>query len=298
MTTDAANFTVKAKSVAVVSALVAMGSLAALSIVVSVKDVDILSTVALALAILAFVVQIIVYVVQSASASQQLADARYLHGEMMSVLAELQTRSAGTQRSIESLQDQMINDLRRKAAGPDAEPLDAHAVTAVAVEAARSRLSGADNADIAIARSQLDEATTEYPGGPDAETAAAIVQELTTWPSVKEMEEKIAPLFESKDDHFLNALRWVVTDARNFVSSQSIGPGVDIANPSIAALVEEGLAEKIPGWKLATASARGRDVGRVFTAPGPPPPGTPAPIVAARERFLPQRQDPHRFRER
>jgi purine-cytosine permease-like protein len=73
-------YVIPARLVAVTATVLSLGLLATLAIVVGVKHVDILSTVALALAILAFVVQLIVYIVQSASASQQLADAHKLHG--------------------------------------------------------------------------------------------------------------------------------------------------------------------------------------------------------------------------
>lgn len=281
---DPSNFVIPARVVATVSLLVSLGSVATLVVVSSVKNVDILSTVALALAILAFVVQLIVYVVQSASASQQLSDARALHGEMMAVLAALQERAAGTQKSIDQIHSQMIDELRMKAANPQAV---AGTTQQAAVEiaddsTAHTPQTGVPSPDHAWTSDESGREAVEddYPGPLAESEAAAIRRELESWPTTEEIEE-IQSELEQLSKYELFSLASLARDAHYFSEgSRFYGPGMAI-RPLTRALIERGLAEKIPGWKLATLSPRGRQLGRIFTAN--PPTGTPAQIMKMRE---------------
>jgi Kef-type K+ transport system membrane component KefB len=84
--THSGSFVLSARAVGVGSAITAVASLAALAIVASLKDADTLSTVALALAVLAFAIQIVVFIAQASTASQQMVRAEQLNKETSGIL--------------------------------------------------------------------------------------------------------------------------------------------------------------------------------------------------------------------
>lgn len=82
---------------------------AVLAIVAVQNDIDFLSTLALALAVLAFVIQIIVFIAQSASGSQQVARAEELHGLTTRALAAIEEKSEGTRQTVNVMSERMFD---------------------------------------------------------------------------------------------------------------------------------------------------------------------------------------------
>jgi hypothetical protein len=82
--------------VAIAGVSSALACLGALVVVASVKDVDTLSTVALALAILAFVIQILIYIAQAWASNEQVRDSQRINAETRGLLAELSTHARDT----------------------------------------------------------------------------------------------------------------------------------------------------------------------------------------------------------
>ncbi|MEV6816510.1 hypothetical protein [Micromonospora sp. NPDC051296] len=78
------SLTISWRMIAFSCALLAAGSTGTLAIVVPVKDVDTLSTIALALAILAFVIQIIVFIAQSWTSGQQMLQSQAINSDTRS----------------------------------------------------------------------------------------------------------------------------------------------------------------------------------------------------------------------
>jgi hypothetical protein len=78
---NAGNFNVPARGLAIVSAVLALACLVSLAVVASIEDADGLSTVALALAILAFAIQIVVYIAQANTATQQMVRSEQLNSD-------------------------------------------------------------------------------------------------------------------------------------------------------------------------------------------------------------------------
>jgi hypothetical protein len=74
-------------------AIFSAACLGTLVVVVSIKEVDVLSTVALALAVLAFAAQLIVSLAQSQAAAQQLAEVERVNSETKAALAEIRATS-------------------------------------------------------------------------------------------------------------------------------------------------------------------------------------------------------------
>jgi hypothetical protein len=268
---DRANYIVSARTVASVASLAALGLLATLAIVVGVKSVDILATVALALAILAFVVQLIVYVVQTTSSERQLADARTLHSEMMTVLTQLQERSIGTQQSIDLIREQVIEDLRAKAKG-----------NFVAGEAASAAVSGSE----AVASQRREtRAEPEYPPPLPPSTAAEIQEELSAWPEADEVADIVDTVTQLGTPGRIG-LDWLVRDTLDFTEpGRGVGPGIPADVEALRRLISAGFAEFVPGFQLVVPSAKGRKYGRFYTAKGDPPDYIPQELIAMRSEM-------------
>lgn len=80
------------KTVALWAVITALVSLTALAVVATIASADTLSVVALALAVMAFVVQIIVFIVQGNAASQQAADTAALNAQTLRALATIEEK--------------------------------------------------------------------------------------------------------------------------------------------------------------------------------------------------------------
>jgi len=92
----------KWRTVAIGSLLLNLAAVAVISAVAVVKHADALSTVALTLAIVAFICQLIVYAVQTSQASEQLRQAKDLNASTENLLAEARTRIEGTNQMMTS----------------------------------------------------------------------------------------------------------------------------------------------------------------------------------------------------
>lgn len=89
-------FSVSPRSVAWVSAVFAIACLTTLAIVTSLAGSDALSTVALALAIIAFSIQIMVFIAQEKSASEQAKQSERLNAETRSLLTDIRATANST----------------------------------------------------------------------------------------------------------------------------------------------------------------------------------------------------------
>lgn len=106
-------FSVKLTTVAVVSLCISVSCLASLVVVATITKADALSTVALALAVLAFAAQLIVTIAQAQSSAEQTRDTFRINAETKAVLAELQAQGkalvAVQSSQFEKLLDRAIN---------------------------------------------------------------------------------------------------------------------------------------------------------------------------------------------
>ncbi|MFI6760598.1 hypothetical protein ACIBF5_15830 [Micromonospora sp. NPDC050417] len=88
-----ANLTVHWKWVSLTLAIIALTAIGVLSVIVGTNDVDTLSTIALALAVLAFAAQLIVSLAQGMAGAQQLAQAERVNADTQAALAALRATS-------------------------------------------------------------------------------------------------------------------------------------------------------------------------------------------------------------
>lgn len=105
---------VRLTTVCVVLLCVALSSLASLAVVATVKEADALSTVALALAVLAFAAQLIVSLAQERSAASQVRDTSRINAETHALLSELRAQGA----SMASVQAAQFDKLLDRAITP------------------------------------------------------------------------------------------------------------------------------------------------------------------------------------
>ncbi|MGY4900428.1 hypothetical protein ACWEEK_33255 [Micromonospora aurantiaca (nom. illeg.)] len=90
-------------------------SLGTLSVVVGIKDVDILSTIALALAVLAFAAQLIVSLAQAQGSAQQLTQTERVNSETRSALAEVKSTANALLTNQSDQFNQVLSALLRSA---------------------------------------------------------------------------------------------------------------------------------------------------------------------------------------
>ncbi|MFT7711398.1 hypothetical protein ACMT9Y_10600 [Clavibacter tessellarius] len=103
------------KSLSIVLAIAALACVTSTIIVAAIKNVDALSVVALALAIIAFVVQILVYILQTASTEGQTQHWSDLYTKMNAALATIEEKSERTRDAVSRLDPQQVKQAINKA---------------------------------------------------------------------------------------------------------------------------------------------------------------------------------------
>lgn len=239
--------------------LVAIASLAALAIVASIDDADALSTVALALAILAFVVQIMIFIAQAWSGGQQLSQSHELNAGTMAALSELRTRASGTEQILARQVDTAMRfafersqvELRKRDLPPDQ---------------AAEELEDALPDELPVARPEV------------SNTDRRILERLFSFPTPEEAED-LLPHFVNLSPLAGSSLRFMAQDERDSRLT-GVDPGVGAKSwdsPGVVELRREGLIERASDaededdepWVRLTP--RGREVARFVLAPGPLP---------------------------
>jgi hypothetical protein len=105
---DSARFSLSARVVAAGGAILGVGCLATLAVVTAAEGDDALSTIALSLAVLAFIVQLLVFVAQSQATSQQMLRSEQLNTQTQALLSEMQTTARGTETMVREQFGQLL----------------------------------------------------------------------------------------------------------------------------------------------------------------------------------------------
>lgn len=263
---------------AVASGAIALTCLAALVVVASIKSVDTLSTVALSLAVIAFVAQLIVFVVQAGAANSQMLQSQQLHAQLLALLGEMGERARGTQAAVTTISDTLLTAALDKALvgreGGDAEPVD---VRAVASEAA------------ALLQAEIGQRGERSPR-PDRGASALDwpVAELRSFPT-GDVSDELSILHELTPAARQELLRYG-RDAISNPPGSMFPPGFrTVDNASRQELAAYGLTAPLgrwedtdwgPDWHVLTE--RGRKAARLLTAEGPPPPAIAEQVAALR----------------
>jgi hypothetical protein len=269
----AGTLSISYRIVALGSGLLAAGCLTTLIVVSALNDADALASTAMALAIITFIVQLIVYVAQAEQARRDNVLAQQLHKELSASLADLTARAHGTESLVESMNEKLLDKALRIAEteGRDAVPAEFTRGLAQNFSGGRSPQSGA-----------FDDTADESPfpiktWGPDEDER--ILARLLRWPSDQEEEETFRGHIEGLTDEAAFMLRQFATDeAANRNPNSELAPSW-FASPDGYAeeLFDRGLIENFRGGVFANTLAHltdaGRDAARAFTASGLPPEG-------------------------
>jgi hypothetical protein len=102
------NLSVSWRSIAVGATCTAIALATALVVVSTQNDLDYLATLALALAVIAFVAQIIVFIAQTNFSSQQIARAEELHGLTARALVAIEEKAEGTRQTVNTINDRIL----------------------------------------------------------------------------------------------------------------------------------------------------------------------------------------------
>ncbi|MGC1851288.1 MAG: hypothetical protein WA687_02480 [Solirubrobacterales bacterium] len=269
------------RAVSIVSVVFGFTCLGVLVVVTAVDDNDALSTVALALAILAFSVQLIVFIAQQNLASEQGRRNEELYGSMQTVLAEIREKAEGTQADVRTINEKLLSALISKNAS-DGGGL-AHVLPQLLDPANASPHEGQSDALSWVSRLPERRPVLED---------ERYVQTLESFPSQEEAPELMQQLTAlSPNDQ---------DQLKRFGDDEIIArrPGSPF-DPWLFApgnLLEHGFVEPYPperqpdqGPKVFRLTDRGRNVARLLTANGDPPPYL-ADLTTIRQR-MPERAD-------
>lgn len=102
------SFQIPARAAAVSSICLNLVLVIVIGIILSISDVDFLSTLALSLAVIAFIVQIMVFIFQASASTMQLARSEELHGSTMRALTAIEEKAEGTRQTVTTMSDQML----------------------------------------------------------------------------------------------------------------------------------------------------------------------------------------------
>ncbi len=112
---DAQNLRLSWRAVAITSFCTSIALAAVLVLVVRENNVDYLATLALALAVVTFVAQLIVFIAQTGASTQQVARAEELHGQTTQILASIVEKAEGTRQTVNYLNERVIGAAIAKA---------------------------------------------------------------------------------------------------------------------------------------------------------------------------------------
>ncbi|MGA3486383.1 hypothetical protein ACK8GG_00015 [Micromonosporaceae bacterium DT55] len=104
-----ATVTLKWSVVAFASSSVALSAIGTLVVIAWYKNVDGLSTIALLLAILAFILQIVVFIAQSWTSGQQMVQSQAINADTRALLGELRESTNNTNQMLNQQYDKMLN---------------------------------------------------------------------------------------------------------------------------------------------------------------------------------------------
>lgn len=251
--------------VSIAALLVAVAALTTLVIVVAIREADLLSVVALALAIIAFSAQLIIYIVQAGESASATRRSLELHVQLSGLLSELRERTGSTQRSVDSINSRLLEAVIGKTQRrPGHEAPEEFAERVAETYAAVSQSAVASPAR-SVRQQRFSNA---FPDPLPGAEAKRIREFMSSWPEAEEIDE-ISEILEGLDDDSVVGLTNYASDLLSSTQpNAAFGPGLGSDRPELMA---SGLIEKIRGWKLYTLTEKGMRAARVFTADGPPP---------------------------
>jgi hypothetical protein len=272
---DSGTFSIPYRTVALAATLVSAASLTALVLVASLHGAEPLATTAIALAIITFVVQLIVYVAQSNQAQRDNDRSQDLHAQLQAALGHLTARAEGTQATVTTMSDKLLDRALQQTGLSKLEDLP----TGFTRDVARN-LAELLNADpeTDAAGGEVQPVHSEFLSktwGPEED--ARVMELMTHWPSNPDEIAEIKRDLEGLSDFAIYVLKKATEDEVKYRDpSALLRPSIPSAHiDSSEALYERGLLEELGmeayGNEISALTEKGRRVARVFATADPPP---------------------------
>jgi hypothetical protein len=237
-------------------------------VVGAVKDAEILSTVALALAVLSFSSQLVIFIIQASTSTQQLRQSEELNLQTTALISQIRADIAGTKSALtdhfrELLRAVISRSLTEaeKAAVAGNEPLASQQLAELLsnLEKSVSRLTTSE-----------DSATPTPPAPVLSEEDRRIVALMSKWPTEEES-RRLLPIYEKLDQDAKGILAIAASDELR--SRRKGRPGGVSPSTLDKPLVEAGLEElaSTDGGDVVRLTELGRQLGRFAVAKGPRP---------------------------
>jgi hypothetical protein len=283
------------RSVAIGSLLLNLVAVAAVTSVAAANDADALSTVALSLAVIAFVCQLLVYTVQTWQSGEQLRSAETLNRETLGVLAEARVRIESTHHMVESHQEQMIRLVLNKEDRERLKETQGKEVIAARVDPVIVTHS-LSPAPISRDADELPETSPESSESPLSDDALRVLESPPlAWPSQDTEEEARRVLAILEDIPVGDSARFNhAVGISDYVASAVRGssPGLQLYQ-SDQPIIEAGLMEEVDPTmddgktvRRVAPTEAGLLAGALLVAPWPPP----AFLADVKERIWKQRE--------
>ncbi|HEX9966445.1 MAG TPA: hypothetical protein VGB06_00715 [Solirubrobacterales bacterium] len=236
--------------------------------VISIEDADLLSTVALALAVLAFSAQLVVFVGQERSASEQARRNEELHGRMQGVLAEIREKAAGTQADVKTISEKMLEAILAKYLPDAAEGQLNPQRLAAEISSAVSQVQRDDESQFAQ--------DTLFPPRRPTPNDQRYREVLRSFPNEEEVGDAMTILTSLPQRDRIMLKRFGEDEILALRPDSPYDPSwVDLTQ----SLTAEGLVAPYPpeyqalgGLRVSRLTDKGRSVARLLTATGEPPP--------------------------
>ncbi len=263
---------------AVVMVLVTVSSLTSLSIVATIKDVDALSTVALALAVLAFGAQLVGSIVQGQTSTQQMLQSERLNAETRSLLSEVRVTGQEIRATQSGLVDRLMGHVLQ------AIPEAVEEVAATQADGDPAALGQALVQDLSqrlqeeVGRAFTAPLPHGLASGVTSDDQRAI-ELLTTFPDEDDGQRGLAVLAELSPAAKAALRGWGRFELSRRRAGLAFGRRVDLEeDPSLGELLQHGLLDRVDGAvalegdeQHLVLSEQGRGVARLLLARGERP---------------------------
>jgi hypothetical protein len=232
-----ANLLISWRSVAVGATAIALSAAVMAAVVATIKKADTLSVVALAVATIAFLIQIIVFIVQAAATSQQELRAQQVYASTMKVLATIEEKTEGTRREVSTINERMLAAILGKA------------IPEVAATSSGESFASALAQRTAQAAGQLHARNLNRVVSADPSPAPRRTGRMYSFPKPGEL-ERVLPVIDGITP---GAARDLAVLGSDYCLSDVVGgfkPGLNLGNaPEVDELIAKRLLEIDPdGW--------------------------------------------------
>jgi hypothetical protein len=257
------SFKIKWKILALANALIAVAALTTIVILTATTDGDALSSVALILAVLAFVIQIIVFIADFVISSRRDQEARELHTATSNLLVKIEEKSDATSSAVAGEMAKMIDNLIVQSMK---HPVEGDVAEKSGDDVRRETLREVrDN----ILLSQVE--TPSFREPIRQPPSRGRFEALSQWPSRRTVDHSASRMQKLKDP----AWKTLGDLAGDVIESYENGVAEGLTfltseRPALAELQRGGFV-RVNEFDVATLDYRGMAAARLLTADGPVP---------------------------